>query len=182
MIFTRTKKIVGGIAIAAALAVTGIVGLAQQRAMQGQEGHDGMERHGGRGGERGRDGMGHGLFMGGMAEKLNLTDAQKEQMKQISTRFHESMKSMHEQSREGHDSEMGFLNGGTFDEAAVRTAAQARANQHVEMEVARARMMSEMFAILTPEQKAQVIAEHKARELKRQQWREQRGDKADQGQ
>ena len=42
--------------------------------------------------------------------------------------------------------------------AELIAAAQARANAHVEMEVARARMMSEMYAVLTPEQKADIIA------------------------
>lgn len=182
MKLTGTKKIVGGIAIAAALAVTGIVGLAQQRATQGQEGKERNERQWDRGGEKGRHGMERGPFGGRFAEKLNLTDAQKEQMKQIATRFHESTKALREQSRAGHDNMGGFFNGGTFDEAAVRAAAQARANQHVEMEVARARMMSEMFAVLTPEQKAQVIADHKAREQKRQERRQNRGAKDDQSQ
>ena len=66
------------------------------------------------------------------------------------------------------------LAGGTFDEAAVRAAAQARANAEVEREVARARMMYEMYNVLTPEQKAQLAAERQQREQKRQEWRSRR--------
>ena len=185
MKLTGTKKIIGGIAIAGALAVTGIVGFAQQNAPQDQGGKQGVERNGMRGGDRGGRG-GHGMrggFMGGrFAEKLNLTDAQKEQMKQIKTKFHESTKALRGESRGGKGHGFELFNGGTFDEAAVRAAAQARANKHVEMEVARARMMSEMYAILTPEQKTQLAAERQAMEQKRQEWRARRGAKSEQSQ
>lgn len=181
MKLTRTKKVIGGIAIAGALAVTGIVGFAQQNATKEQGSKQGVERHGGPG-HRGHDGMERGPFGGRFAEKLNLTDAQKEQMKQITTRFHESTKALREKSQDGRQGMFDMLNGGTFDEAAVRAAAQARANNHVEMEVARARMMSEMFAILTPEQKAQVAAMRQQMEQKRQEWRAREGAKSEQSQ
>jgi protein CpxP len=64
---------------------------------------------------------------------------------------------------------------GTFNEAAVRAAAQARANGHVEMEVARARMMSEIYNVLTPEQKTQLSTERQQREQRRQEWRARSG-------
>lgn len=184
MKITGTKKIIGGIAIAGAMAITGIVGVAQQQSTQEQGGKSRAEKHAGRGGHDGqsrRHGMERG-FLGRFAEKLNLTDAQKEQMKQISDRYRESNKALRGESRGDKRHDFGFLNGGTFDEAAVRAAAQARANKHVEMEVARARMMSEMFAVLTPEQKAQLAAERQQMEQKRQEWRSQRGAKADQSQ
>lgn len=177
MKLTRTKKVIGGIVVAGVLALTGIVGLAQQQKGNEMRGDGQWGR-----GHRGGPGMKHGMFGGRFAEKLNLTDAQKEQMKQISTRFDESTKTLREQLHGARDNKLGMLNGGTFDEAAVRTAAQARANLHVEMEVARARMMSEMFAILTPEQKAQLAAEHQKMEQKRQQRGERRGMKGEQSQ
>jgi Spy/CpxP family protein refolding chaperone len=113
------------------------------------------------------------------AEKLNLTDAQKEQMKQISARYRESAKALRGQ-RGGGQRKGGFeaFNGGTFNEAEVRAAAQARANAHVEMEVQRARMMSEMYAVLTAEQKAQLATERQQREQKRQERRTRRNANA----
>lgn len=182
MKLTRTKKVMGGIAIAGALAVTGIVGFAQQNATQEQGSKQRVERQGERGGHRGGHGMKGGFMGGRFAEKLNLTEPQKEQMKQITTRFHESTKALREQSRGGKENGFGLFNGGTFDEAAVRAAAQARANKHVEMEVARARMMSEMYAILTPEQKTQLAAERQQMEQKRQEMRTRRGVKSEQSQ
>ena len=182
MKLTGTKKIMGGITIAGALAVTGIIGFAQQKTTEEQGSPERVERQEGRGHRGGRRGMDGGFMGGRFAEKLNLTDTQKEQMKQIATRFHESTKALREESRGGREDKLGMFNGGTFDEAAVRAAAQARANKHVEMEVARARMMSEMFAILTPEQKAQLAAERQQMEQKRQEWRTRRGTKAEQSQ
>jgi Spy/CpxP family protein refolding chaperone len=42
------------------------------------------------------------------------------------------------------------------------------------MEVARARMMSEIYNVLTAEQKAQLAAERQQREQKRQEWKTRR--------
>jgi protein CpxP len=176
MKLTGSRKIVSGLALAGSLMLTGVVGFAQQEKQEGPGGKERTERHwrGGRegGGDEGR-GM-KGGFGEGFAEKLNLTDAQKEQMKQIAARFRESTKALRQQGRENRGGEFDALKDGTFNDAAVRAAAQARANARVEMEVAHARMMSEMYAILTPEQKAQLAAERQQREQKRQEWRSRR--------
>ncbi len=171
MNLNRTKKIIAGGALAASLLLTGVVGFAQQEAGQGQEGRGRAGREW-RGGDKGRHGMRGGF--GGRFEKLNLTDAQKEQMRQIAQRYRESGKALRQQNR-GERRGGGFdpLNG-TFNEQAVRAAAQARANAQVEREVMHARMMSEMFAVLTAEQKAQLAAERQQWEQKRQERRSQR--------
>jgi protein CpxP len=174
----------GGLALAGALTLTAIAGFAQQTTTQGQggqerggrewqrgEGHgEGKGRHGG----EGRHGGGGG-FAGHFAEKLNLTDAQKQQMEQIAARYRESAKARRGQGR-GEERRGGFdaFNGGAFDEAAVRAAAQARANAQVEREVMRARMLHEMYNVLTAEQKAQLAAERQQWEQKRQEWRTRR--------
>jgi Spy/CpxP family protein refolding chaperone len=178
MKLTGSKKIMGGLALAGAFALTGAVGLAQQPTGQGRDG--GTERAGrewrNKGG-RGEHGGERGDFFGGrFAEKLNLTDAQKEQMKQIAARYRESTKSLREQMRQARGGEgAGFINGGTFNESAVRSAAQARANAQVELEVSRARMMSEMYNVLTADQKSQLATERQQREQKRQERRARRG-------
>jgi Spy/CpxP family protein refolding chaperone len=162
----------GGLALAGALALTGIVGFAQQDTTHGRGDKEHAERNeGGRHGEMGG-------FPGHFAEKLNLTDAQKEQMRQIAARYRDSNKALHQRGRDGERGARGgfdAFNGGTFDEAAVRAAAQARANARVEMEVAHAHMMFDMYNVLTPEQKAQLAAERQQREQKRQEWRARRG-------
>jgi protein CpxP len=177
MQLTRTRKIVGGLALAGTMALSGIVGFAQQGTTQGQDGKQHAGRHGGgRGEHKGGRGMrGFGRF----GANLNLTDAQKAQLEQISARYRESAKALRGQ-RGGDERRGGFdaFNGGTFNEAEVRTAAQARANAHVEMEVQRARMMSEMYNVLTAEQKAQLATERQQREQKRQERRNRRNANA----
>lgn len=109
---------------------------------------------------------------GGHFKNLNLTDAQKAQIEQITTRFRESAKARRQQARANRgEGRMEAFTGGTFNESAFRAAAQARANAQVEAQVERARMMFEIFNVLTAEQKAQLAAERQEREQKRQQRR-----------
>jgi protein CpxP len=117
-----------------------------------------LAQHGGPGGHRGGPGGPghHGDMLGHFARELNLTDAQQAQIKQLTEAFHENNKAQHEQLMKGGGGPFEGLKDGAFDEAAVRAAAQARANLHVEMEVAHARLMSQIYTLLTPEQKTKV--------------------------
>jgi periplasmic protein CpxP/Spy len=98
-----------------------------------------------------RDGIGF------LARDLNLTPDQKTQIKKITDSFAESTKSLRDQLKTLHQSEPDPFSG-TFDEATVRAAAEARAKVDIELSVARAQMMSQIAAVLTPEQKAQLAA------------------------
>jgi len=153
----------------ALLLMLAIVGFSQGPG--GPPGPGGPHERGFRGGPGGppRDGLGP------IARDLNLTDEQKAQIKKINDSFAESTKSLREQMRTLHEAQGDPLAGGTFDEAAVRAAAQARANIQIELEVAHARMMSQIFGVLTPEQKTQLAAKrqefeqrHREREAQRQ--------------
>jgi periplasmic protein CpxP/Spy len=104
-----------------------------------------------RGGPGPRDGLGP------IARDLNLTDDQKAQIKKITDGFAESNKALFDQMRALHASEPDPMSG-TFDEAAVRTAAEARAKIQVELEVSHAKMMSQIAGVLTAEQKTQLAA------------------------
>ena len=107
-------------------------------------------RGGGFTGGPGPDGIGF------LARDLNLSDDQKAQIKKIADSFHESTKALREQLRTLHESEPNSLD--SFDEAAVRTAAEARAKIDIELSVAHARMMAQIGAVLTTDQKAQLAA------------------------
>ena len=93
---------------------------------------------------------------------LNLTDAQREQIKQIHESFAEQTKALREQMRTLHESQSDRMTG-TFDEATVRASAEARAKLHVEQEVLHAKIMSQVANVLTPEQRAQMAERHKHR-------------------
>lgn len=157
------KRLMGGALAFAAALVLSVAALGQHGGPGGHRGGPGGPgMHGGPGGPGG-DLLGH------FARELNLTDAQQAQVKQLVDAFHESKKGMHEQLRNaggGHGPFEG-LKDGAFDEAAVRAAAQARANLHVEMEVAHAKLMSQIYALLTAEQKAKVAELRQRFEQKR---------------
>ena len=137
----------------AAFALAAVAGMALAvAAFPGQEGR-GPGGHGGPGGPRGPHG---GNLVEHLSRALDLTDAQKAQVKQIEDSLRESTKSLDAQLQKsgGGGPLDGFKDG--FDEAAVRSAAQARAAVHVELEVAHARAMSQIYALLTAEQKAKL--------------------------
>ena len=128
------------------------------------DGPQGMGRRGpgGPGGPQGP--MAFGPF-GPFGRELNLTDDQRAQIQKIQQSFQQGDQALHEQMRtlvEGQGDPMK----GEFNEAAVRSAAEARAKIQVEMEVSHARMMSQMLGVLTDAQRAQLAAH---REQMRQQ-------------
>ena len=115
---------------------------------------------GGPGGPR----QGFGPF-GPFGRELNLSDDQRAQIQKIQQSFQQGDQALHEQMRALAEGQGDFLSG-QFNEAAVRSAAEARAKIQVEMEVSHARMMSQMLAVLTDAQRAQLAAH---REQMRQQ-------------
>src|SRR5215216_4891929 len=122
MRFKGSRKIVGGLALAALFALAGVTAVAQQQ----QEPAQGRgERQWGAEGGKGRRGGMHG---GGRFERLNLTDAQREQLRQIEERYRATFRAQNERVRGERRDRLDPLAGGVFDEAAVRAAAQARAN------------------------------------------------------
>jgi Spy/CpxP family protein refolding chaperone len=160
------KKISAAVIVVGALLLMAMVGFSQEgRRPQGPP-PNGRGFHGGPGGPRD----------GGMRplRDLNLTDEQKAQIEKIRTGFEESTKALHEQLRTLHESEPDPMSGAAFDEAAVRAAAEARAKVMVELEVAHARMMSQVSAVLTAEQKAQLAARRQQFEQNRRERGEER--------
>jgi protein CpxP len=152
------KRIIGGaVALAAALMMT-VAAFAQHEpgGPGGHHGPGGPEGHGGPGGP--------GRLLEHFSQALNLTDAQKAQVKQLEESFKESTKGLHEQLAKAEGGPFEALKDGAFDEAAYRAAAQARANLHVELEVAHAKFFSQVYALLTAEQKAKLAELHKQME------------------
>ena len=139
------RKLGVAVAIACALVLTASM-IAFSQGPQGPPPAGGF-----RGGPGARDGLGP------IARDLNLTDDQKTQIKKITSSFEESNRTLHEQLRTLHESEPDPMSG-TFDEAAVRAAAEARARIQIELEVSHAKMVSQIATILTAEQKAQLAA------------------------
>ena len=123
-----------------------------------------QERPPGPPGEGFRRGPGPRDGMLPMLHGLNLSDEQKAQIKKILDDEATNTKDLREKLRSLHQSEPEPFSS-TFDEAAVRLTAEARAKIDVELQVAHARTMSQVAALLTADQKAQLTA-------RRQQFRE----------
>ena len=146
------KRIIGGAVAFAAAFLMSVAAFAQG----GPGDHHGPHGPGGPGFGPG------GSIIDHLSQALSLTDAQKTQIKQLEDSFRESTKSLHEQLRNaGPGDPFAAVASGTFDEAAVRAAAQARANIQVELEVAHAKFFSQVYAVLTAEQKAKLAELHK---------------------
>ena len=101
------------------------------------------------------------------ARDLNLTDDQKAQIKKLTDASRESTKALLDQLKTLHESAPDPLKDGVFNEDAVRSAAQARSGIQVELEVAHARLMSQIYALLTADQKATLAAKRQQFETRR---------------
>jgi periplasmic protein CpxP/Spy len=103
---------------------------------------------------------GHGhQFMGGpmgfFAKNLDLTDAQKAQMKTIMQKERPASKPLFTQLRQN-EQQLRQYEEGSYDEAKVRTLAAQQAQIQTELTVQRTRLHSELFQVLTPEQQTKM--------------------------
>lgn len=102
---------------------------------------------------------------------LNLSDAQKLQMRERIERHHEATAGLREQLRTLCHESSSTEGVAAVNEATVRAAAQTRANLQVELEVAHARLTSELNNLLTPEQKATRLEQQRQRQERTRAWR-----------
>ncbi len=112
----------------------------------GAAGHCGEHWKGHHGDWKGRHGHHH------LWKMLDLTDAQKKEMFSIKLEEHAKMKPLFQELKAGRE-KLKALPKGQFDEAKVRTIAKEQANTIADMIVAKERMKSRLFAVLTPEQR-----------------------------
>jgi periplasmic protein CpxP/Spy len=107
----------------------------------------------------------HHPMMGFFAKQLNLSDAQKAQMKSILQKEHPAMKPLFQQSHQI-DVELRQYVEGNYDEAKVRALAAQKAQVESEMTVERTRIHSELYQLLSSDQQAklkEIEARHEAR-------------------
>jgi protein CpxP len=104
-------------------------------------------------------GMGHrgggfsARMLGFYTDYLDLTDAQQAQMKDILTKEKPTIRPLIQQLAQGRQQMKQLEQAGTFDEAKVRAAAGQQTQTMTELMVQKARIKSELMAVLTPEQK-----------------------------
>jgi Spy/CpxP family protein refolding chaperone len=99
-------------------------------------------------------------MLGFMTDYLDLTDAQQAQVKDILAKEKPNIQPLLDQLKQSHQEMMALETGGTFDantEAKVRAVAAQQAQTMTELMVQKARIHSELFQLLTPDQKAKAI-------------------------
>lgn len=100
--------------------------------------------------------FGHGGHrMGFFADYLDLTDAQREQMKSILQKERATMKPLMQQLRQSREQLHQFAEG-AYDEAKVRAVATQQAQNMIELAVQKTRIHSELFQVLTADQQAKM--------------------------
>ena len=118
------------------------------------------------GGQRGLMGgpMG-GTMLPGLGQ-LNLTDAQKEQVRTAAQSHRDAFKAISDRAIAAHEALNDAVTADTMDETAIRAKAADVAAVELDAALLRAKVHAEAFALLTPEQQAkakQLRAEGKGR-------------------
>src|SRR5271167_1056988 len=97
----------------------------------------------------------HGGHMGHMFKALNLTDAQKEQVKSIMQANRTSTRPLMQQMAQNRVAMLTATSGGAFDQAKVTALANQQAQLMAQMTVNRQSIRSQIYTqVLTPEQRA----------------------------
>ena len=97
-------------------------------------------------------GMGH---MGFFAKYLDLTDAQRTQMKGVLHKEHATMKPLMTQLHQM-EQQIRPYEEGTYDETKVQALVSQQAQTLVQVKVQEARIHNELFQLLTPDQQAKM--------------------------
>lgn len=154
--------------MAAVLGLTASLAVAAPTQGEFGEGH-GRGHHG--------HGRGHKEFGAAFANKLNLTDAQKQQMKDIRQQFREQNKAFFESSRTTFEQFREAKKAG--DQAKLDALKPAMEAQRAQMKQLRDQQKQRVLSILTPEQRTQYEAMKAEREAKRAEWQKNHPNAAD---
>lgn len=139
------KKVRSIVVLAAGLALA--VGLASAQTEGGGPMHHGM-------GMRGHM-MGGGEF-GMFLHRLNLTDEQKAQVKQVFQNERPTLKPLMQQEAQAHLQMMKLITGEKFNATAAAQLASQEAQIHMQMQVEHAKIGSQIYNLLNSDQKAKV--------------------------
>jgi len=118
---------------------------------------------GGRGGRMGGPGGPMGMLPM-LARELNITDAQRAQIKTIADSHRDEWKALGDRARTAHEALQQAVTADAVDEGLIRQRSAEVAAVEADMNVARARTHAEVFQLLTPEQKTQAKTLQSTRE------------------
>ena len=112
-------------------------------------------------------GRNNGWMLKHMAKQLNLTEAQQTQIKGIMADEKTKIKPMMQQLRQNQQAEDANING-SFDENQARAFANKQAQLMTDLIVEKERMRSQVYAVLTPEQRQKALQLMQERQQHRQ--------------
>jgi len=99
------------------------------------------------------EGMFGDHMLGMMTEYLSLSADQQAQIKQIMAKEKPAMQPMFQQMEQGQQAMRQLIESGNFDETKARELATQQSQNLIEMEVQKARFFSEVYQVLTPDQR-----------------------------
>ena len=112
----------------------------------------------------------HGGWMGRrMAKELNLTDTQQAQIKSIMQAERTKIQPLMQKLHQNEQAQNAALTG-TFDEAKAQTFAAGQAQIMTSLMVEKQRTKSQIYAVLTPEQRQKALTLMQQRDQRRQEW------------
>jgi protein CpxP len=137
---------------------------------------------------RGRGGPGGGGAMGMLGplgpmvmERLNLTDAQRAQIKSVAEAHKTDLKAVGDRAFAAHQALDAVIQADTVDESAIRARSADVAVVDADMAVMRAQIRAEVWQILTPDQQTQARTLQAQLEQRMQQGRQQHQKKSSGG-
>jgi protein CpxP len=173
-----TRRSMTGIFGAAAVAAVMTTGFVHAQAQDGAAPPATHERRGpggpgGRGFFGGPGGFGRGDF-GGLAllRQLDLTEEQRAQVRQVMDSHRDELRATGERVMAAHRAQDDAVTAPQFDEQVIRSKAAELAAVEADAAVLRAKVHSEVFAVLTPEQQAKAAELKAQRQAQAQQFRE----------
>jgi periplasmic protein CpxP/Spy len=108
--------------------------------------------------------------------QLNLTDDQKAQIKQLFQAERPAMKPLMQQEHAARTQMVQLITSGAFDQSKAAAIAAQESQTHMQMEIEHAKIASQIYQLLSSDQKAKVadiIAQHQQRMQERMQNKEQ---------
>jgi periplasmic protein CpxP/Spy len=122
-----------------------------------------------------RVGMGFpfgGHMLGFFSQYLDLTDAQQAQVKDILAKEQPNIQPLAQQLMQTHQQLRQMAESGSFDETKARAVVTQQSQTMIEVEVQKAHIASELFQVLTPDQKTKMdkfMSRHEQRMMKHMQ-------------
>lgn len=113
-------------------------------------------------------GMRRGPMMGFPFKQLNLTDAQKAQVKEVMQKEHSTMKPLMQQMHQM-DLQLRQYSEGTYDEGKVQALVTQQAQTLVQLKVQQTRIHNQVYQLLTPDQQTKMKEIEANREARMQQ-------------